>query len=184
MMSLFEKLQKIAENLQNVYVAGCMDALAELNKKADKEGKWELIQSVEVSEDEISSVVFENISTYKKLRLVAKIKVGSTSGAVTSAPKYINGANFTNAYVSGAISTSKETLYCFQVEKINGKWQGWFGSTTSANQDAIANVKTVLNDKAFGDEYYERGFASLIFKSVTSDIYLPIGTTVELWGVE
>lgn len=101
-MSLFEKLQKIAENLQNVYVAGCMDALAELNKKADKENDWTKEPIITVTCDGT-----QHTYNFTDLNLDAMILVfESTTAEKTQAGRVIfNGRNNTDLYFANYLNT-------------------------------------------------------------------------------
>ena len=155
----------------------------ELNAKADKEKKLELIETVIVENEETPQVVFSNnIAKYKHFYLYVEIPASSGSGAVTSLMTFTSGYSLTNAYVASAITNAKR-YYHLRADKTNGYWNVRFGLATAKGQDSTVTLKHALNGAVFSDTKYQGDLSKISFGG-QSGVYLPIDTKIELRGAE
>ena len=145
-----------------------------------------LIETQEVTEDEVAVVSFTNIQGYKKLHFIAKVPNGTTSCAVAGLIRLPNGTTLINGYVGNVIVEKTDSGYKWHhlhVEKNDGVWGGYFLASEKENQDATENVKTLISARAYENETHRGELKSYEIKTNTSGVYFPIGTTIKMMGV-
>lgn len=156
----------------------------DLEAKADKEDNLsDNVEVITVEAEEVSQVNFSDIAKYNHFYLYVEIPASDKSAAVTGIMRFPSNYNLVNGYTASAI-TSSARYYHLKADKNNGEWDVRFGLATTKGQDATVTLKHSLCGHTFNDKKYQGDLWRVEFKSVTSGVYLPVGTRIELRGAK
>ena len=154
-----------------------------IENKADKESDSGIIEVVEVTDEEVARIKFTNVKGYNQFYLYVEIPASDKSSAVTGVMKFPNNLSLVNGYVSSGI-TNGNRYYHLIANKNNGIWNVKFGLATTKGQDATVALKHSISGFNLNDTRYQGEFGSVEFASITSGVYLPVGTRIELRGAK
>lgn len=156
----------------------------DLEAKADKEGKFKLLQTTTVEEAEIHTVEFTNLNL-EKAYLFASFPADSEKKIVGGRIYLYGAAHLINFYTAEAISTSARYFHVF-AEKNNGVWNNvWKKSSTKNDLNNIGGRSYVDHSELWLNENCKHNIESVSITAGDSDktVYFPIGTKFYLLGV-
>ena len=167
---------KLAEALKNL-----------IDGKADKEGNWELIDTVTI-EEEVSEIKKNvdsdgNALKLKAIKILASLESSSTSTAELS----INAYSDNNYSSSSTVGLCTERLALpgarinYVAEQQNGYWNTeWSGRKAVTNYKGGYFLEPAFSTLSVTSKPYIRSWK---IRTPTSDVTFSTSTTIEIWGI-